>query len=529
MDDPRPLSRPPSRSLTTRMAIAVVAAAGVLCTGAASAHAAIERPFDTRFSAETRGEIAIAANTSMTCDDEGGANADCVNARGDIGSGAVLNNNNHQMGFVDVDSDGATFGSSTAELTVPAGAEVLFAGLYYGGRTTAGSGGAAAPDASQRGAILIRVPGASGYAPALATVDDSSEIAGTYTAFADLTATVQAAGAGQYTVANVQSGTGLDRYAGWALVVAYRDPAAPPRSLRVFDGLATIVQGDPALELPVTGLVTPADGPVSANVGVVAYEGDRGAAGDRLAFAGQPLSDAANPENNVFNSSISRAGADAGRRDPEYLNQLGFDADLLTADGLLPNGANAATLVESTTLDQYVTQAVTVSIELDPAILEPPPEPSPEPGPTPPAPPPVAPAPEPRPRPARLALEGSGPTRAIRPGSVVAATFVARSTGGRPLRGTRVCVRAPRGIAIVRAPHGRRNPARRACWRLGRVAVGERRRLRVIVRVDRGRSLRAHATASNASSRTAAVAVHIRPLAPRACGTGRGSLARAAC
>ena len=49
--------------------------------------------------------------------------------------------------------------------------------------------------------------------------------------FADVTALVTAGGSGRYQVANVQSGTGLDRYAGWSLVVVYRDLALPLRNL----------------------------------------------------------------------------------------------------------------------------------------------------------------------------------------------------------------------------------------------------------------------------------------------------------
>ena len=38
-----------------------------------------------------------------------------------------------------------------------------------------------------------------------------------------MTELVRTAGVGTYTVANVQSGTGEDRYAAWELIVVYRD------------------------------------------------------------------------------------------------------------------------------------------------------------------------------------------------------------------------------------------------------------------------------------------------------------------
>lgn len=67
-----------------------------------------------------------------------------------------------------------------------------------------------------------------------------------YSAFADVTGLVRDAGVGNYTVANVQSGTGEDRYAAWDLIVVYRDSTQPPRNLTVFDGLATISRLTPS-------------------------------------------------------------------------------------------------------------------------------------------------------------------------------------------------------------------------------------------------------------------------------------------
>ena len=106
---------------------------------------------------------------------------------------------------------------------------MLFAGLYWGGDTSAGAaGGAAAPAAASRGSVLMAPPG-GGYATVTASTLDGSTAAPTrYQGFADVTAAVQAGGAGTYTVANVQAGTGQDRYAGWGLVVAYHDPTHLP-------------------------------------------------------------------------------------------------------------------------------------------------------------------------------------------------------------------------------------------------------------------------------------------------------------
>jgi uncharacterized repeat protein (TIGR01451 family) len=47
-----------------------------------------------------------------------------------------------------------------------------------------------------------------------------------------------------------------------------------------------------------------------------------------------------------------------------YVNQLGFDADLIDAPGVLANGATSATVQLSTTLDQYLTQMVSLATDL---------------------------------------------------------------------------------------------------------------------------------------------------------------------
>ena len=336
----------------------LVVLAWVLAIGLASP-ALADRAFTTRFSANANGDVAIVGNTLETCQT---AVPDCANAR--AGLGALLNNNNFSM--VRVNTDSATLDSSSARLSLPAGARVLFAGLYYGSRTTAGTGGKAAPDSSLAGLgkVDFKPPGASGFEHLTAAVDQSTDVAGAYAAFADVTGRVQRAGAGVYTVANVQSATGEDRYAGWALVVAYEAAGEPPRNLTVFDGLASVTQGKPAVTIPVSGFQTPLSGPVRTRLGFVAYEGDRGISGDSATLNGTALSDKLNAANNFFNSVISVDGQYFTDKTPDYINQLGFDAKLLGINGLLANGATGATIGLKTTSDQYLPQVITFATDL---------------------------------------------------------------------------------------------------------------------------------------------------------------------
>lgn len=347
--------------------VSVACALLALLVGSESARAVVEQPFVVRYSANDNGGIWVTGDTLMTCP---AAVAGCAAAQAGTASGAALNNNGYAMGFVDVDGDSATFNSSTSTYAPPEGSSVLFAGLYWGGRVTAGSGGLPAVAPAARGSVLLRGPGASAWPAVNGAVADSGAVPGAYSGFADVTALLQAGGAGQWSVANVQAGTGLDRYAGWGLVVVFRSASQPLRNLTVFDGLAAIQQGDPPLSLTVSGFVTPQAGAVRTAVGLIAYEGDRGSAGDRALLGGQPLTDAANPANNLFNSSISAEGIDTGAaRTPGYVNQLGFDADRIVTTGLIANGATSATLQLSTTLDQYLTPMVSLTTELSAPLL----------------------------------------------------------------------------------------------------------------------------------------------------------------
>lgn len=194
------------------------------------ASASADRPFAVRYSVNDAGSITFAANTLMTCP---AAAPTCTAARAGTQGGSLGNNNWFAMTHVDVDWMPGTFNSSSADLSLPADALVLWAGLYWAADTATGSGGAAAPSPAARNTVSLRVPGAGAYATITAQTLDTN--GSRLSSFADVTNQVRAAGVGAYTVANVQAGTGVDRYAAWDLIVVYRDATQPPRNLTVFD------------------------------------------------------------------------------------------------------------------------------------------------------------------------------------------------------------------------------------------------------------------------------------------------------
>jgi uncharacterized repeat protein (TIGR01451 family) len=316
------------------------------------AHAQVVRTFTARYSINAPGDITVLGNTLMTCP----GNGQCAQGQG--GTGNRTDDNDFDMEYVDIDADAATFSSSTANLTLPAGSTVQWAGLYWGGDSNNGS----------RNTCRFRTP-LAGYATQTSTQTDVSG-ATRYSCFRDVTALVQAGGSGTYGAANVYSTPGTsDVYAGWSLIVVYRDVTKPNRNLVVADGYA-LVSNTATVTWTVNGFVTPPSGPVSTRVGVVTYEGDIGLTGDSFRLNGVTLSDAVNPATNFFNSTISSLGAHVATKNPNYVNQYGFDIDLLNANGLLANGATSATISCTTNGDTFYPTVLTFATDLYAPVME---------------------------------------------------------------------------------------------------------------------------------------------------------------
>ncbi len=327
------------------------------------AQAAITNTFTGRFSANTNGAVMIRGNTSMQCP----ASTACTDARNASGSGSgeSWNNNGYTMEYTDVDGTSATFNDSESNIDMPAGSTVLFAGLYWSGDVTAGTSGAAARSAADKGQVRFGVPGGP-----LTTVTNTTLYApggtGAYQGFADVTSLVAGGGNGVYRVADIQAGTGVDRYAGWALVIAYRNASLPLKSLRVYDGFGVLNNsaGNMSVDIPISGFRTPATGAFDASIGTVVYEGDLGKTGDTLDVSGQSISDSLNPASNVFNSTASEANLVLNNRSPSWPNLMGVDIDQFNATGKLGNNVSSATLKLSTTGETYYPGVVTFTTDL---------------------------------------------------------------------------------------------------------------------------------------------------------------------
>ncbi|WP_345258883.1 hypothetical protein, partial [Marinicella pacifica] len=321
-----------------------------------NAFAQIDRAYTPRFSTNDFGNIALVGNGLLTCD---AGNANC----GDIQSGTVSGGNNQQMAYVNVDVGAGFSNSSSADLNLPAGSTVLFAGLYWGGRDD--------ENEANRGTIQMREPGAGSYSAVNATVIDTFATQGAvgsrpYQAFADVTSRVQAAGNGTYFVGNLSAETGNDGlgfYGGWSLTVIYQDINQPYRRLMIYDGAAR-VSGSTTVTVNVTGLLTPASGSFDTFLGALVWEGDQNIVGDRFVFEGNTINDSLNPNNNFWNSSNTRLDSTYVDRSPSYVNQLAMDLDYIDVSGLLANSVTGAQIDFVTSGDTYFPNVLAFATDL---------------------------------------------------------------------------------------------------------------------------------------------------------------------
>ena len=329
-----------SRARLPALLLALVALAVV------SLPAQAQRAFSLRYTTTTSGDIAGIGNVNLNCAPFSGTPAPsttCANSRTNTAGTGSARNNDFTMVNSDVDSDASTFNSSSATLNMPAGSTVLFAGLYWSGR---------AASANRSTSVRFSTP-ASGYSTVTAAGPLDATTGDAYQGFANVTGLVAAAGNGVYTVANVYGNSASDSWAGWSLVVAYSNPSLPPRNLSIFDGWQRAADVNTPINLNISGFITPPSGPVNTTIGVLAWDGDRpgndGGAGLQFGPTLGSLSPVGtgtggiNPNNNFWNSSISRSGSHvtAGRT-PAYSNTLGMDLDFLAPNVPLPNGATSA-------------------------------------------------------------------------------------------------------------------------------------------------------------------------------------------
>jgi uncharacterized repeat protein (TIGR01451 family)/MYXO-CTERM domain-containing protein len=253
--------------------------------------------------------------------------------------------------------------TTTAVLSIPSGATITHAYLYWG---------ATLPTAGVDGSITLDRPGASGFSTTVNAIQSYQSANNAYQSVADVTAIVQANGPGAYRVSGVDAAdfvnTANDNiFAGWWMAVFYQRASDPLKNLALFDGLDVVASGQPQ-NVALNGFLVPASG-FTGKLGVVTFEGDNLIPGDQLFFnGGAALSDAQNPANNFFNATRSNLGSavsnvgDLPQLTGGPQSMAGMDIDVVDVTSKLTPLQTGAPIQATSTGDVYFLAGFVTSI-----------------------------------------------------------------------------------------------------------------------------------------------------------------------
>ena len=195
------------------------------------------------------------------------------------------------------------FTSSSANLSLQSADQVQAAYLYWAGSGTGDFNVNlnANAIAAERTFLFQRIVG--------------TEVYDYFSAFANITSLVQSTGNGNYTLSNLDVTEFIDQhfqnrtnFAGWAIIIVYKNNALPLNQLNVYDGLQNIPIGQvtqPAIALTITLNSLNVIDNNDAKIGFLAWEGDSGiAVNESLRINGALISSLPlNPPTNAFNGT----------------------------------------------------------------------------------------------------------------------------------------------------------------------------------------------------------------------------------
>ena len=182
-----------------------------------------------------------------------------------------------------------------------------------------------------------------------------------FSAFKEITTQVQATGNGTYTLSDLDLTNVIEEYcgngtnfAGWAILVVYRNDNLPLNQLNVYDGLGYVGAGNPTLDVTLENLNVIDD--VGAKIGFIAWEGDSFiSVNETLRINNTILSNPPlNPANNAFNGTNSITGSN------ELFN---MDLDIYNIQDNIQPGDQSAEI--SLTSDQDFVMINTVVTKLN--------------------------------------------------------------------------------------------------------------------------------------------------------------------
>ena len=180
-----------------------------------------------------------------------------------------------------------------------------------------------------------------------------------FSAYADITAIVQATGNGLYTISELDlqsfitdSDYCINRtnFGGWAILVIFKNSTLPLNQINVYDGLQAVSQAQNTLSLTLSDLNVVDN--AGAKLGFIAWEGDSTLANEEtFKFNGFDLTNEINPLNNAFNSTNSFTGSD---------QLYNMDIDVYDIESFIEIGNPTAT-IELVSLQDFVMISTVIS------------------------------------------------------------------------------------------------------------------------------------------------------------------------
>jgi gliding motility-associated-like protein len=180
-----------------------------------------------------------------------------------------------------------------------------------------------------------------------------------FSAYADVTALVQATGNGLYTFSDLDIQPALisfpycvnrTNFAGWAILIIFKNDVLAVNQLNIYDGLQAVSSTQNTLSLTLNDMNVVDN--LGAKVGFIAWEGDATLANNEtFKFNGFDLTNDINPLNNAFNSTNSFTGSN------ELFN---MDLDVYDIESFIQIG-NPTAIIELISLQDFVMITTVIS------------------------------------------------------------------------------------------------------------------------------------------------------------------------
>ena len=299
-----------------------------------------------------------------------------------------------ELNYIDIDGDGSTFNSSSANVVEPVSTcakKVVKAYLYWAAAYTqerVDNQQNPRLERSKFGKVKFKVGSGSYHNITGTKIYDGNHIVSStgygdnnaqraYVYYSDVTSLLSGIG-GTYTVADIQApkgteSTGVGYAAGWTLVIVYEDLARESRNISLFNGFSVVGAGK-SPNINISGFKTVPTGPVKAKIGFAALEGELGIEGDQLWINGKKLTSVpARDGDNFFNSKVTDEGGANLDRDPASTNLLGFDIGIFNlpnnAKDILNNNATSAIIRPYSTGDAYYPFMFAFNVEVVASLI----------------------------------------------------------------------------------------------------------------------------------------------------------------